>query len=319
MINVALGFDEKFAQHACVTIYSALKNSKHPLNFYLLHSKLQLKTRNKIESLIKRYNSFVNWIEVSDLDIFSGYLSVATYYRLILANRCDVDRIIYLDSDILVCEDLAELFDTDMGDSPVAAVRDFTVNDLLNKFVRLDLGGRRILPSDYFFGNLKFTPEQMKNYFNAGVLLFDLRKLRDMDFCTKALDMLKNKRFAFMDQDCLNLFFIDNYCKLPIKYNFMLVENSKDVGVLNDDAEYNEFKSGAKLPVLVHYTCKPWQLNIPSCFYARLYFMYKLHTPWKFTFDFKGARKQFFNCKFGRKTRYLKIFGKDIIKPVYGD
>ncbi len=319
MLNVALGFDEKFAQHACVTIYSVLKNTKSPVNFYLLHSKLHARTKEKIESVINSHNSFVHWIEISDFDMFSGYLSVATYYRLFLTKYCNADKIIYLDSDILVCGDLSELYNIDLEGYCIGAVPDFSVNNLLNQYIKLDLGGKRILPSDYFLGQLNFTREQMNKYFNAGVLLLDLKKLRELEFCKKALKMLENESYAFMDQDCLNLSFIDNYYKLPIKYNFMLVKNSKDVGALKDVVEYKEFISGVKLPVCVHYICKPWQLNIPSMFYAKLYFSYKIHTPWKFTLDLKGVRKQIFNCKLSRKTRYLKIFGKNIIKPVYGD
>lgn len=321
MINVALGFDEKFAQHAYVTIYSALKNTKMPINFFLMCSNLKDSTKNKLETLISLNNSSLHWVDIKGKfdKIFTGYLSEATYYRIVIPDVCDVDKILYLDSDILVTGDLSELFNIDLGDFPLGAVHDFGIEHLAQKNVRLDLGGARMSPAKYFYEYRNWTENQIAQYFNAGVLLMNLAKLREIDFCTKAIDALGKEKYAFMDQDCLNSFFLDNYLKLPISCNFMIIENWNDAGKLLENEEFNEFKDGQKLPLIIHYVSKPWHLKISSLFYAKLYYSYKFKTPWKFSLEFKPLIKQVFRCKLGKKTRYLNIFGKDIIKPVYED
>lgn len=104
-----------------------------------------------------------------------------------------LDRALYLDSDILVREDLRALYETELGDCPMAAVKDIILED--NAF-------------------------DIPQYFNSGVMLLNLKQLRE-EGAPEVLEEMRLTRpdLTYMDQDCLNLLLAGRVRLLPIRYN----------------------------------------------------------------------------------------------------
>lgn len=162
-----------------------------------------------------------------------GHVSTFTYSKLFLAEVMqDLDEVLYLDIDTLVRDDLTDLLNHRLQ-HPLGAVRELGDN------------GKRI------FGTTR------QPYFNAGVLRMSLNKLREEDFISSALAVLrKNPRLQFQDQDVLNIVFRDRHDALPLAYNVFdsLSEAALPAWKVLDD------------PAIVHFVgpAKPWQSNARS-------------------------------------------------------
>lgn len=205
--------------------------------------------RPEIENIIKSHKSGAGlvWREISATDNpFQNYeysrWSPVIFYRCI-AHRffTDIDKLLYLDSDTLICRDVSELFDTDLTDYVLGGVRDMApVNDKFH-------------PQGIFVK--KFSEKYLNNgpYINSGVLLLNLEKMREYEnllFETKI-------PLYYPDQDLLNAAFVGKIKILPLKYNLapgILVPRTFTT------QEANEAMFGGH--VIIHcYSVKPYDYN----------------------------------------------------------
>ena len=137
------------------------------------------------------------------------HLTVETYYRLFLEGVFDeaVGRVLYLDSDLVVIGDVSRIAQVDLGGRTVAAVLDFYVRAW---------GGVEASPA------LKSQSiHGARRYFNAGVLVIDLRAWRDRDVRGRAITFLRDHpgQVRFWDQDALNHTLADDWLELDPRWN----------------------------------------------------------------------------------------------------
>lgn len=120
-----------------------------------------------------------------------NYFSNTTYYRLFIPELYpEYDKVVYIDSDTICLSDIANLYNIDMGDNLIAAVPDGVVQaiDVFKDYVERVVG-----VADY------------NKYFNAGVIVMNLKELREYKFEEKFIYMLGKIRFEVaQDQDYLN-------------------------------------------------------------------------------------------------------------------
>ncbi len=251
-INVCLSFDDNYAKYAGVTIASILANAKDSdeLYFYLLDGGVTTENKEKILSLRTIKDCTIKFVPI-DEDLFNDYkkikthkyITLPTYYRLKISELIpDVERIIYLDCDVVANVSLEELFNADMGDCAVAGVRDV-------------------------------EPKWAKDnstYVNAGILLLDLKKFKERNIEQAFLDYTKDhiETIKMGDQEIINEVLKNRIKLLEPKWN---VQASHFIA----RSIYTEF------PWLIHYigVWKPWHDN-SFCYYNDLYFMYQSLTPW---------------------------------------
>jgi len=193
---------------------------------------------------IKKYEKENVNIEFVDLNYYINkiknklytrdYYSVTTYFRLFIPNLYpQYNKALYLDCDIVLLADVAELYNIDMGDNLVAAAPDDVIQkiEVFQEYVEKVVG-----VADY------------RNYFNAGVLLMNLDELRKFDFQEKFLYSLEKIKFAVaQDQDYLN-----RLCKGRVK----IISNVWDKMPISNDTDTNDLK-------LIHYNLafKPWHFE----------------------------------------------------------
>ncbi|MBR1646337.1 MAG: hypothetical protein IJ685_06120 [Selenomonadaceae bacterium] len=231
MIHVCFGLhdaDGRYSKFTGTAITSIFENTRAEVTAHILHDEtLTQDNREKFLQLATRYNQHVEFYNVDkicaeEIKILREILaekiriqfSIGTFYRLLAKKIFDVDRIIYLDSDIVVNLDIAQLWQVDLKNFPLAAVPEIvaTQNHMLkNKFL------------------LKFGLVKEEDYFNAGVILFDLSKF-DADFFEQGLNWFANHmQTECFDQDILNAFFAKNYLKLENKFDaFVTCEDERD-------------------------------------------------------------------------------------------
>ena len=143
-----------------------------------------------------------------DAPVFISHISTPTFYRLWLPSLLpEIAKCIYLDTDIIVCKDLRELYETDLGDCCLAGVRGFAFYSFPDTRNKEKHAKRLCLPD-------------MEHYVNAGMMLMDLRKMRDWKLEEQFETALK-RNFACQDQDVLNVVCFGRIMNLPFRYNAM--------------------------------------------------------------------------------------------------
>ena len=194
------------------------------------------------------------------------YVSKATYYRLYLTEILpqSVNKILYLDCDMIVRKDIAKLWNTDIESVAVAAVFD-GMDGKIELYNRLDY------PME-------------KGYFNAGMLLINLKYWRDNNIHQKCLDYIKNnhERIVSHDQDVLNYVLQDTKKELDLSYNFGESFLYKPKYMQFYYAKYKSIiDTTIHDPAIVHYTItKPWRKECLNPFKS-LFLKYKEQSIWK--------------------------------------
>ncbi|MGZ8347009.1 MAG: glycosyltransferase family 8 protein [Allosphingosinicella sp.] len=252
-IEVALCFDDHLALPGAVAILSLLRSREAPVRVHVLADP-DSRAAPILRAMADRHDTEIRIVEVSDdrlagCDSASDYgrPSIATYRRLLLADLLpDVDRLIYLDADLMVRRDLTDLWNVDFSGAPLAAVRDpwmATVTEMRDQF-----------PAGYF---------------NAGVMLFDLVRWREEGLSRRCLDEIERCRRAAEagggnalgyrnEQTPMNEVLRGRWRALPPEYNSTAYLTPRLAHEL--DLSRAEYADAVTDPAVVHFlgSHKPW-------------------------------------------------------------
>lgn len=235
IINIFMTTDEKYVRYTAVSMASILYNTKSFCRFFVLADNVSDFKKRQIEDLKIKFNNFeIVWIDLTVKDrekIIKDFISksknsvytknIANYSRFLMPDMLpDVKRALYLDTDILVYADIAELYNYDMEGFILGAVTDsYVLADAnINKGVESYIDKKHV-------------------YFNAGILLIDCDKWRKQNIYNKIVES-DNEIFdkkLFNSQDPVNKCFENNYCILPHKFNWFGMLPDED-GIIKDVA-----------------------------------------------------------------------------------
>jgi lipopolysaccharide biosynthesis glycosyltransferase len=237
--------------HATVTIASALAHADQ-LDLHIYCESVNPRWFGKIQRLVAPTSSTVTF-HPFDTSLTAGlkvcgHLGLSTYYRIFIPDLFDQDaeRLIYLDSDMVVCSSLHEIAHTPLGDAVIGAVPSFSRQ--MNQQRAIDL-----------------AHGQNTGYFNAGVLLIDLHKWKQeqvRDQCLAFADA-HPERLQYADQDMLNYVLVNKYKPLPLSWN-ATVEMYREIDPQDlDGYSLAEIETARDNPNIVHFNgCfKPWHLS----------------------------------------------------------
>lgn len=273
-IPIILSADDNYAPFMYTTMYSIL-SSAHQNTFYdfylMVPEVFSPKNRTHIENLKKQFNCDIHFLNMkdafSDLAMHITHITSPTYYRLLAGDLLpqEYNKCIYLDVDTCVCKDLSPLFNTEMGNNYIAGVK----------------APAYIIKSEYHENRLKIP--DATGYINAGVLLMNLRKIRE-DGLTKRFVDLSKQNYQSQDQDVINVACYGKILTLPLKYNVMTKypaffdHNHKTYKKLEDIYGADEINSAIKNPVIIHYAdkLKPW--DDPTIKMADIWWEKALHS-----------------------------------------
>ncbi|MGN0351943.1 MAG: glycosyltransferase family 8 protein [Roseburia sp.] len=242
-IPVFFAVDDGYMPFLAVSIQSLVDHAS-PENQYsikVLHTNISAENKKKIN---KYQNENID-IEFVDLNYYiekiqdklytRDYYSKTTYFRLFIPNLYpQYDKALYLDCDIVILDDIANLYNIEMGDNLVAAAPDDVIQTIK---VFQDYVEKVVGVADYH------------NYFNAGILLMNLDELRKFKFQEKFIYSLEKITFSVaQDQDYLN-----RLCKGRVK---LIDKNWDRMPITKDKVKPSEIK-------LVHYNLafKPWHFE----------------------------------------------------------
>ena len=248
-MNFLYCFDENYNNQAFVSIYSLLNSSKEKVDIYVIHKSenssdffpKEIKNHDNLDNL-NTYKFNKENLNFYNLD--NAHVTEATFYRLFLLNYLPVNLsdIVYLDADVYCLQDPISSFKKEFK---IMKNKRFEVGfsieskknqNNLDTFSRLNLKG--------------------DSYFNAGVMIMDLKKARENNFTDNITNLLTslNDNAVYWDQDILNKYYDDKFYELDENLNYKINFFEKDyTNLLTDNSEIN----------IVHYSgkFKPWSIR----------------------------------------------------------
>ena len=206
VIPVFYTITDDYAKYAAASINSVMKhaNPKRHYRIIIMYDKLNWRNRLRLRNMVTRncaiefhkmkYNLYMQII-VRYCAKRSGsgdfFANAVYYYRAFIARIfMRYDKGVYVDSDTILMDDIAKLYDIDLGDNVVAARPDLKVA-MVQEFIN-------------YVEKALDVPH--KDYVNSGVLLMDLKKLRGLHYITQMTDLIKEDAdLVAPDQDYLNV------------------------------------------------------------------------------------------------------------------
>ncbi|BAY92029.1 MULTISPECIES: glycosyltransferase family 8 protein [unclassified Tolypothrix] len=272
-MNIVCTIDNNYAQHCAVMLSSLfINNPNQKFYIYIITNGLKKHISNKIKRFfytIKQEYSIIE-IQTSELEKapVSHHISLATYFRLFIPEVIpdNIDKILFIDSDIIIRKSIDQLWSLDIQSFSHAAAIASGMDDYPSKIN---------LPE----GSL---------YFNAGLMLINLKAWREMKVFHRgcALIYQQPELLQWWDQDVLNILLNNSW--LPVDLTWNSQPYLYDESLINSKYQdkYKKFNYlEAKIdPAIVHFvgggSAKPWHLNCNHPF-KHEYFKYLKKTPWK--------------------------------------
>lgn len=253
-LNVAFCINNAYTNHLIVTIYSLLKNNnKAKICIHVLSSDMTRHSQEAIRSLVSSSSQASVAFHVIDKSVFSDmtitmdYITIETYYRLIMPEILkDVGEVLYLDADVLIVGDISPIF-TVLKQGHLAAG----------------------VPDIYLDGDNDYKEvvglSREDTYINAGVMLYNLKLMREENTSRLLLESAKKPKHKYQDQDALNDVMRGRVVALDRQFNYQIKDVRYDV--IPDEPQLILHYSGSK---------KPWNRDRPYDAFSTLYDLYKL-------------------------------------------
>lgn len=262
--RIALVFscDTNYAPYLGVVLQSLLAHTTEKMTYdiVVLETALTDEIKRRLRDSIKRENISIRFFNMEALMAEKSfyvlnYFSTATYYRIFVGEIFPLyEKVIYMDCDALLLDDIASLYSVDLGNNILAAVRDTEV------IKRLWSKNRRELT--YF--NEYLGLRNSWGYFQCGLLIFNIKEVIKNGFRDMFLTALRKITAPrFVDQDIINVVAEGKVIMLPQRWNIenhFIVYNADISSVLPQDA-YTEYKEGLENAAFLHYSSskKPWR------------------------------------------------------------
>lgn len=277
-MHIALASDDNYARHLGVSLYSILENNKDSdITIHVLDSGISNKNNINIKNIVNQFNQKIIFYNLNDYNkVFDNInmtaSSIATYSRVFLTSILskDIEKVMYLDVDSVVCGSLKEVWNLDLEENLIAGVEDLVPIKFKNI---IGLG-------------------KENTYVNAGFLVINLKQWRREKLESSIVEFIMNNdgKSTHYDQGAINAICKDRVKVLHPMYNvltpFYIIKYKKLFKIYNLDKYYSEeeIKEATENPVFIHYVpafvSRPW---VKGCKHpeSSRYLNYLNKTVWK--------------------------------------
>lgn len=313
-IHIAFCSDGNNVPFLGVALKSVVDNSAEEISYivYVIHDGMTCQEFCYLRLLARcRRNFELKFIDINKVEgsakfknlFASGHITLATYWRLLLPEiLSDVNKLIYLDTDVVVVDDVAKLYSEDVSGYFCAGCIDIGVA----KELPVSQDARKILCS---LGYMDFS-----NYINAGVLLINLEYAREKNLFSEMLSLAENNNFPLHDQDVINYTLMNEGGAKIVDQRWSFAIH-KDFEVWYPEPIVNAIKHKISIMdlAIIHYigTEKPWKCS--NRMLRELWVLYASKTPFfaevKFSLESAVEREMAKSGKMrlGRKLEKLLI------------
>ena len=275
-MDIVFCCNNSYVRHMGVTMISIMltNHSSSTLSFHVLHKDILDTEKKKLDTLAKKYGHIIHFYnvakhELSSLKSYSSYITEEANFKLLIHEELShIKKVLYLDVDILVANDLSTLWSCDISAVFAGVVLDTLTLSNTPYLEKIGLGTN-------------------DKYFNAGVLLLNLDLIRRQGRGALYKEIIEKiiSYSNYVDQDILNIAFQQNCLWLPVTYNMTMAYFSHPNYRKELTRRFPQMATSMpeylKNPTIVHYTgpVKPWSL---LCFKPKSY-LYKRYlriSPW---------------------------------------
>ena len=324
-MNICILSSDAFVPHSAALIASIMENKSQAdgIAFHYFCENVSDKSKATLLTMKQDWDFDIHFYDLTP-DYFDGYWqydygrfslsqyngSYMGYYKTIIPRLLpqEIDKVLFLDSDMIVQTSLAPLYETDIEGKYAAVVAESK--------------SRSILTHD-------------KPYFNAGMILMNVKKYREdyIEEQIKELAKTRLKEMTFLEQDMLNEVFQGNVVYVHPTWNgFLVSEQRYEMYIMKYQLcscyHIEWLKQAAANPSIIHFIMqKPWIFGY-FCKFKNIYWRYTRKTPFyrhvlheyyntisfsRFVKLLKATLlpKRYFQLRTGRNG-YLRLFGKTI-------
>lgn len=276
-VAVALSANEKYVPYVSVLLQSIKNHVSTDKNydFIIMTKDIKPHSQEHLKMVFKDYdNVSVRFINVSRYEDFfknvflHGHFVIETWFRLLMPELLrNYDKVLYLDSDMVVNADIAELYETDIDDYLLAACLDPDTAGLYNGFQ----------PSKRVYMDNVLKMEEPYKYFQAGTILFNLKMFRENYSTKQILEFASSQKWELLDQDVLNCLAQGKVKYVDMSWNVMYdwqYIREKEIIRRAPKYMYDMYQEARKNPRIIHYAGpeKPW--DDPDCDFADHFWFY---------------------------------------------
>ncbi len=289
-VPVVLCGDEYFLAYMMTTVQSMYENKDKNtyLDVIFLTNSFGVASKNSI----KRYSDDMEDISIRVIELVDfqndkmyAHINFLAMYRLRIHEILkQYDKVVYLDSDLIVKGDITELYEFDLENSPIGATPCHGFKSMYARNIPADSRAYHGNLRDYMKYYVEIKDENVDKYFNSGVLVLNLDYLRKDNFTEKLEEYYnsKDRNLIYIDQDILNYVYQDEYKKIDSEWNFVTIS-------VNDQQthmpaivkkEYDKLKKTHKI---VHFIggIKPWDdMEGHFSVYSQDFWKYARNIPW---------------------------------------
>lgn len=277
--------DHKFVPYLSVMLQSVIDHTDVKKNYDLIifHVDISPQYQEIVENMAKgKANISIRFLDVSvevkriglKNDGKPSHITIETYFRYFMLDLLPgYDKALWLDADLIVLTDISRLYETSLRQYGVAAVRDL---DLIGAY-RTDARVRAYVDQ-------QLRLDHPYHYFQAGVMLLNLKKIRETDTTGSLFRRTAAHVWRLGDQDVLNTVLQGQWMELDQKWNVLMDWQDADRrrSDLLQQAPYHlweAYEAARKKPAIVHYAgkWKPWME--PDCDFAHYFWKYARHSP----------------------------------------
>ncbi len=279
-IPVVLAADQAYVPVLFTCIRSIVDHASEGRNYhiYIFHTDIHEEDMQVFDRELSCRNIKIDFVDVGAR--VAGYrlkakehITTETYYRfLILDILKGCTKAVYLDSDVIVCRDVAQLYDVPLGDCLLAAAADPDFAGQCN--------GANMDTRHYCEKVLKL--KDPFSYAQAGVLVFHIEKLRQKTDVEELFRMADEGDYKYSDQDILNIVCEGHIKKIAMAWNMLINNRGRRYDIIRSAPAgiLDEYEQARKEPYIIHYAgdAKPW--DDPEMDFAQVFWKTARGTPY---------------------------------------
>lgn len=308
-VNLVTASSHTFVPYLSVMLMSVIKyaDSKTNYDIVVMHTDVGMGYQKMTQKLADgRKNISIRFLDVSErvrgIKLPVHYhLSPETYFRYFMLDLMpEYTKALWLDVDLIVLRDIGELYHMELNRHCISAVRDLDM-----------IGSYRTDPHVKKYTDKMLKLKNPYDYFQAGVMLLNLKKIREKYTSEDFIRITTQYRWRMMDQDVLNKMLQEEYLALDQKWNVIMdwQENGRKRSDILKHAPYRlweEYEQARKSPAVIHYAggWKPWK--VPDCDFASYFWRFARKSPFYEIILYDCIPQARFRCR--TKDNAMRVF-----------
>lgn len=260
-IPVVLSADQQYVPilFTCLKSLTDCTEIRRNYHIYILHTDICTEDMQVIQRELTRSHIQIDFVDAgywtADLQLKAKeHITKETFYRFLIPDLFkDCQKVIYLDSDLIIRRDIAQLYDLPLGESLLAAALDA---DFIGQYNGAN-------PDTKYYCDKILKLKNPYAYLQAGVLVFNIEKFRQRIHVHELFRMAEHRDYRYSDQDILNIVCAGRIKQLDMAWNVQMDSKHGRYDIIRcaPAVILEEYEQARKNPFIIHYSgdSKPWK------------------------------------------------------------